>query len=219
MNRFLLIILSIFFANRITWAHVSENEGMLPVKEYSLSDCEKYGLKPVDFGNGQLLMPKNDGINYFVDVNSKYAPQKVTAEDVRNTIDKLRKAGKVVNDILNVHLVSDLPVVIQKDFNGVSYDILLNALVFTPTGNSISMNAMISTSDNYFAFEGQNIRFTGQGGIESGSLNLMLDNNPGISNVQLGSKLSLKITGGDSVLAVMALRTFQLWVKSYLIEA
>ncbi len=196
MNRFLLIILSLLIANEITWASVSENEGILPIKEYTLSDCEKYGLKPVDFGNGQLLMPKNDGVNYFVDINSNYTPQKVTAEDVRNTIDKLRKAGKVVNDILNVHLVSDLPVVIQKEMNGVFYEILLNALVFTPTGNSISMNAMISTSDNYFAFEGQNIRFTGQGGIESGSLNLILDNNPGISNVQLGTKINLKITGG-----------------------
>ena len=167
--------------------------------EYTLEECFKLGLQPVILEDGSMIMPKHDGQNYFIELrDSKPEPARpITADDVHNAVEKLRKAGKVVNDILNVHFVSDLPIVIEKEIGGATVSIVLDALIFTPTGNKLSMSAMVSTpKGDFYAFYSESIKFTGKGGIESGSLKLLVDNNPFLKSDQLGSKIKLEITGG-----------------------
>lgn len=92
-------------------------EDNLPLsKVYSMEECKTLGLKPLILEDGTIIMPKHDGKNFFVDLEENHPSiEAMKAEDVRALVTKLGDAGKKVNDILSVHLVSDLPVVIHKD--------------------------------------------------------------------------------------------------------
>jgi hypothetical protein len=185
-----------------------------PLRRYiPMEECLSLGLKPLILEDGIVIMPKHDGKNFFVDLGGNSAnTEKLKPEQVRAAVKAVRDAGKVVNDILSVHLVSDLPVVITKEMNGTKYDILLNKLVFTPTGNRLSVLAMITTaSDAFYAFEGEDVKFTGKGGIESGSLSLLIDNNTEIKDQQLSSKINLKLTGGGFTYGCNGFEDFSLF--------
>ena len=189
-------------------------EDNLPIsKVYSMDECKALGLKPLILEDGTIIMPKHDGKDFFVDLSGNNATkEKLKPEQVRAAVKAVRDAGKVVNDILSVHLVSDLPVVITKEMNGTKYDILLNKLVFTPTGNHLSVLAMISTaSEAFYAFEGEDIKFSGKGGIESGSLSLLIDDNSEIKDQQLSSKINLKLTGGGFTYGCNGFEDFSLF--------
>ena len=191
---FFFLLITTFFS-----LNAKNLEDNLPItKVYSMEECKTLRLKPVILEDGTIIMPKHDGKNFFVDLEENHPSiEAMKAEDVRALVTKLGDAGKKVNDILSVHLVSDLPVVIHKDDGGVAYDIVLNKLIFTPTGNKLSIVAMISLPNgSFYAFEGENVKFTGKGGIESGSLSLLIDNNPELTDRQLGNKVNLKLTGG-----------------------
>ena len=148
-------------------------------------------------GNGDPITPKHDGIHYFIAKDNHYLNDSLSADEVKNAVKVAREAGKVVYDFLSVHIAGDLPVIVAKEFGGVKYEILLDKLVFTPNGNTITVAALITkTNGDSYAFGGENVRFTGQGGIESGNLNLLMDNNLELKTQQLNTKVKVKITGG-----------------------
>ncbi len=125
------------------------------------------------------------------------APADVTPEQVENVIKKTKEAGKMVYDFLNLNYVSDLPAVVHKDIQGVSYDIALNKLEFAPGGNTISVYAMITTQDNQrICFAGESIVFTGSGGIQEGELKILLGGDSQIKLLKL-EKIALNLTGGS----------------------
>lgn len=189
-------------------------EDNLPIsKVYSMDECKALGLKPLILEDGTIIMPRHDSRDFFVDLSGNNAiKEKLKPEQVRAAVKAVRDAGKVVNDILSVHLVSDLPVVITKEMGGTKYDILLNKLVFTPTGNHLSVLAMITTaSEAFYAFEGEDIKFSGKGGIESGSLSLLMDDNTEIKDQQLSSKINLKLTGGGFTYGCNGFEDFSLF--------
>ncbi len=196
-----------------TFTGMATKEGEQQLKEYTIQECKHLGLSPISLEDGNLIMPKHDGKNYLVALeNSDATTEKMNADDVHALVQKLRDAGKVVHDILNVRLVSDLPVVVQQEMNGVLYEFVLNKLVFTPTGNKLSIVAMISLPNGaFYAFEGENVKFTGKGGIESGSLSLLLDNNPTLTDRQLGNKVNLQLTGGGFTYGCNGFEDFSLF--------
>ena len=205
----LLLLISTFF--KLNAKGLEDN---LPItKVYSVEECRALGLKPLVLENGTIIMPKHDGKNSFVDLDARALEKgKMSPEQVRAAVKAVRDAGKVVNDILSVHLVSDLPVVITKEMNGTKYDILLNKLIFTPTGNRLSVLAMITTaSEAFYAFEGEDVKFTGKGGIESGSLSLLIDNNSELKDQQLSKKINLKLTGGGFTYGCNGFEDFSLF--------
>jgi hypothetical protein len=165
-----------------------------PVREYSIEECQKLGLVSVIDENGAVVMPKDDG--GFFKVANTYQTADVTPEQVANFFENARQVGSVVDDILRFESVGKLPAVIQKRINGVIYEIGLHQLVFTPNGNTLSIYAMITTADQKkICFAGEQIGFTGQGGIKEGTLRLVLG---GESKLQFDKlkKIDLEITEG-----------------------
>jgi hypothetical protein len=157
----------------------------------------KISLPYIQVRNSQNIKPKHDGVHYFIDNDQSLIFEEATAQGVKNAVNAAREAGKVVYDFLSINIQSDLPVVVSKQVGGVEYEILLDKLVFTPQGNTISIAATITMPDgNYYAFGGKSVTFSGKGGIEALSLTLLLDNQPELKTRQLHEGVKVLITGG-----------------------
>ncbi len=148
--------------------------------------------------NKDKVLPQNDGKHYFVtEKNSKQQFGNITPEQVKSVIGEAKSLGKKVHDILSLQYLSSLPIVIEKEIAGTTYSIALDKLIFTPTGNTLTMVAMITTPEgNNICFAGEQIGFTGQGGIKEGTLRLLVDSKSKFELFNL-EKVSLELTGGS----------------------
>ncbi|UBM60706.1 hypothetical protein LAG90_08665 [Marinilongibacter aquaticus] len=167
-------------------------------KPYSEKECQELGLVPILISENELFMPLHDGQHYFVMKSDKDLAKvnEISPAEVREAILNLKRAGKFVNDIASFNYVSSMPLVISKTIGGVSYDILLDKLVFTPQGNYISIEAMISfANDSYLCFASKDIKFTGQGGVTNGELSLLLGPNNKLEILDL-EKITLAVNKG-----------------------
>lgn len=166
-------------------------------KVYTKEQCQSLGLQPISFPNGEVLMPTHDGERLLVSLENKPTSAQITPEQVIAFFEKARSVGKTVHDLLSLQYVSDMPIIIQKEIQGVTYEIGLSNLIFTPAGNTLSLFAMITTTDgNQLCFAGEQIGFTGQGGIKEGTLKLVLGEKNTIQLLKL-SKIELQLTGGS----------------------
>ncbi len=168
------------------------------IRVYSEQDCKKLGLKPISLENGETIYPQNDGKHFFVFENAQeyLASTSLSTEGIRQAILATKRAGKIINDLGSFQYVSAMPIVINKTKGGVNYDILLDKLVFTPQGNYITVQAMISMpNEEYLCFEALDLKFTGQGGITSGSLDLVLGDNNDLEILNL-EKIKLSLIAG-----------------------
>jgi hypothetical protein len=170
----------------------------LPIKNYSEAACKVLGLKPIILPSGDKIMPQHDGKHFFVDEkNSQQTAGDVTPEQVKEIITKAKNVGQKVYDLLSMQYASSLPIIIQKEIAGTTYDIALDKLLFTPNGNTITIMAMITTPDgNSLCFAGEQIGFTGQGGIKEGTLRLILGGNNKIKLFKI-EKVELELTEGS----------------------
>lgn len=166
-------------------------------KIYTEAECVKLGLQPIILPSGEKIMPQDNGTTLVVATAPPPQPTAdVTAEQVRQVIQTAKDAGKKVYDFLSLQYVSSLPIVIEKQIAGATYAIALDKLIFTPAGNTITLMAMITTPDgNSLCFAGEQIGFTGQGGIREGTLRLLLGGNSKIKLFQL-EKVALELTQG-----------------------
>jgi hypothetical protein len=171
----------------------------LPIKNYSEAECKVLGLKPIILPSGEKIMPQHDGKHFFVSDNPNYqSATDITPDQVKAVITKAKNAGqKVYDKLTSLQYVSSLPIVIEKEIAGTTYDIALDKLVFTPNGNTITIMAMITTPDgNSLCFAGEQIGFTGQGGIKEGTLRLILGENNKIKLFKI-EKVELELTEGS----------------------
>lgn len=187
-----LLFLSLFLTSLSLWANEPS------VKTYTAEECARLGLKPYIMPDGSVIMPQHDGERYFVDLESNASQAvDVSPDQVRAFFEKVRSAGNVVNSFLNLQYASKLPVVIGKEIQGTRYEVGLDKLVFTPQGNTISVYAMITTQSNqHICFAGENIGFTGQGGIQEGVLRILLGGDSELKLLKL-DKIKLNITEGS----------------------
>jgi len=169
----------------------------LPIKNYSEAACKVLGLKPIILPSGEKIMPQHDGKHFFVSDNPNYqSATDITPDQVKAVITKAKDAGQKVYDLLSMQYASSLPIIIQKEIAGTTYDIALDKLVFTPNGNTLTIMAMITTPDgNSLCFAGEQIGFTGQGGIKEGTLRLILGGNNKIKLFKI-EKVELELTEG-----------------------
>ncbi|WP_435355900.1 hypothetical protein [Emticicia sp. SJ17W-69] len=189
--RFYILFLIAFPFSFVTFAKD------LKPKVYTKEQCQILGLQPINFPNGEVLMPTHDGERFFVGLENKPATAQVTPEQVIAFFEKARSAGKIVHDLLSLQYVSDMPIILQKEIQGVSYEIGLSNLIFTPAENTLSLFALITTPDgNQLCFAGEQVGFTGQGGIKEGTLKLVLGEKNTIQLLKL-SKIDLELTGGS----------------------
>jgi hypothetical protein len=187
-----LLFLSLFLTSLSLWANEPS------VKTYTAEECARLGLKPYIMPDGSVIMPQHDGERYFVDLGTNPSqPADISPDQVRAFFEKVRSAGNVVNSFLNLQYASKLPVVIGKEIQGTRYEVGLDKLVFTPQGNTISVYAMITTQSNqHICFAGENIGFTGQGGIQEGVLRILLGGDSELKLLKL-DKIKLNITEGS----------------------
>ncbi|AFK01927.1 hypothetical protein Emtol_0775 [Emticicia oligotrophica DSM 17448] len=167
-------------------------------KYYTEEECKILNLKPIILPSGEQIMPQHDGENYFVkEKQSQQNSASITPEEVKERITKAKNAGKKVYDLLSLQYISSLPIVIEKEIAGTTYAIALDNLVFTPAGNTLTIVAMITTPEgNNICFAGEQIGFTGQGGIKEGTLRLVLGGKNTFELFDL-DKISLELTGGS----------------------
>jgi hypothetical protein len=167
-------------------------------KKYTWDECKKFGLQPIELPDGQFIMPQDDGKHFFIK-NKPTVSRDVTAEEVKKFFSEAKtKAERVFNSLMSLSYVGTLPIIIEKQIGGTIYEFGLSEITFTPGGNSLSMFAMITTVDGKkICFAGDQIGFTGQGGLKEGVLNLVLEkNNNGIKLLKL-EKVTLELTGGS----------------------
>lgn len=186
-----LLFLTLLVASLSLWAAEPV------VKTYTVEECARLGLKPYIMPDGSVIMPQHDGENYFVDLNPAGNVAATDPSQVVAFFEKVRQAGNVVNSFLNLQYASKLPVVIGKEIQGTRYEVGLDKLVFTPQGNMLSVYAMITTQSNQnICFAGENIGFTGQGGIQEGELKILLGGDSELKLLKL-DKIKLNITAGS----------------------
>ncbi|MFN3785096.1 MAG: hypothetical protein ACK4R6_14355 [Spirosomataceae bacterium] len=164
---------------------------------YNELQSQSLGLNPVILPNGTKILPQHDGKHYFVDEkNNQQTTGDITPEQVKEIITKAKDAGKKVYNLLSLQYASSLPIVIEKEIAGTTYAIALDKLVFTPAGNTLTIVAMITTPEgNTICFSGEQVGFTGQGGIKEGTLKLLLGNKNALTLFDL-EKISLELSGG-----------------------
>jgi hypothetical protein len=166
------------------------------VKTYSTSECEKLGLQPILLPDGTVIMPKDDGEHFLVRSNLPNSAG-ITPEQVVAFFSKAQDhATRVYDRLMNIGMVENLPIVIEKKTAGTKYEIGLSEIIFTPAGNSLSIYAMITTVDGKkICFAGEQVGFTGQGGIKEGVLKLLLGADNSLKLLKL-EKVALELTGG-----------------------
>ncbi|QMW03319.1 hypothetical protein [Spirosoma foliorum] len=192
-----LIVLLVNTMGVTCFAAVRDSTDAIPVKTirvYSPLETAALGLHPVVLENGELLHPFDDGQHYFVDPQGKRLADPITGEQVEAIFTKAKEVGKTVTDLLALNFVSKLPVVISKDIGGVTYELAIDELVFTPTGNFLTIVARVPTPDGTSLYFGaRNLEFSGSGGIKSGDIQLLAA--PFLKSIPLGDKISVQLTG------------------------
>jgi hypothetical protein len=179
-------------------------------KTYSLEESKALGLQPVILPNGEVIMPTDNGENLRIDLNPSPVAAEVTPEQIVKVMEDAKRVGSVVNDILSFQINGKIPLVIQKTIGGVIYEILLEQLIFTPSGNTLSIKAMITTQDGkHICFYGQQIGFTGQGGIKEGTLTLALGEKNSLKFDKL-KNIDLELISGKLVFGCNGYESFSL---------
>lgn len=124
------------------------------------------------------------------------AREPVTEEQVVRFFDGIERMGQWTQGILALEQNTQFPIAIRKRINGITYEVGLQQLRLTPQGNVLDVFAMITTGDGAkLCFFGEQVQFSGAGGIQSGSLRLIMSGSAGLK-INVLPKVGLEILEG-----------------------
>lgn len=138
------------------------------------------------------------GIVFFLQAqaNSGTVREPVTEEQVIRFFDGIERLGQWSQGILALDQNTQFPIAIRKQMNGITYEIGLQQLRLTPQGNVLDILAMMTTDDGTkLCFFGEQVQFTGAGGIQSGSLRLITSRKEGLK-INVLPRVDLEILEG-----------------------
>lgn len=117
------------------------------------------------------------------------------------------KAESRFTDVINAEAIQDLPIAVSRTIGGRDYTIIIDSIVFTPSGGYLVayMSLEIPQHNKRLAFRGSNIRFTNKGGITGEAKLELLEDVP----MLLGSQSLLTLQGGGSTYAIFDCNGFK----------